>query len=100
MTSYLPVCIHLTNMKHCLSVSCIFTVLAVCGHLSMAEARQSSNHGVLIIGGMNEKVLNGAASNDDIYYDIEVFPASCRSPVPDLPILDAVTGSYKEHVIA
>ena len=46
-------------------------------YLSMAKARPSSSHGVLFIGYMNEKVLNGTASNNDIYNYIEVFPTSC-----------------------
>ena len=55
---------------------------------------------VLIIGGMNEAVLNGAASDDDIYTDVEVYPESCRPPVPDLPVLNSVTGSYQGRVVS
>eukprot|EP00091_Calanus_sinicus_P003354 TRINITY_DN13512_c0_g1_i1.p1 TRINITY_DN13512_c0_g1~~TRINITY_DN13512_c0_g1_i1.p1 ORF type:complete len:131 (+),score=16.47 TRINITY_DN13512_c0_g1_i1:76-468(+) len=84
-------------MKHCFFASWIFAVLAVLG---IGETKNSPGHGVLIVGGMNEKVLNGAASTDDIYNDIEVFPTSCRTPVPDLPIFNAVTGSYKGQVIS
>jgi len=75
-------------------------LLAVLTTADGRNIRGPRKEGVLIIGGMNEKVLNGDASEDDIFTDIEVYPESCRRPVPDLPILNAVTGSYQGSVVS
>merc|ERR1711915_5122 len=56
--------------------------------------------GVLIVGGMNEKVLNGDGTPDDLYNDIEVYPASCRKPLPPQPMQNAVMANYKGEILS
>ena len=87
-------------MEPCFYILHIFALFAVSASLRREETNQLTENGVLIIGGMNERVLNGGASLDDIYHDIEVFPENCRGPVPDLPMQNAVSGSYKGDVVA
>jgi len=74
--------------------------VCILGVPATAESRECTTDCVLIIGGMNEAVLNGAASESDIFTDVEVYPESCRPPVPDLPVLNSVTGSYKGRLVS